>query len=139
MNDTEQPRGNGETVQPAGADSAEPVEQAPEPVPEAAADGRPPAYPEDWSELDSRAVDTIRVLAMDAVQKTGNGHPGTAMSLAPVAYTLFQRTMRHDPAEDFEHPAIPAGHRLRRHVLYRLARSDFEAGRGQAARPPRAQ
>src|SRR6201996_3338017 len=48
---------------------------------------------------DKRAVDLIRVLAMDAVQKTGNGHPGTAMSLAPAAYTLFQRIMRHDPAD----------------------------------------
>jgi len=56
-----------------------------------------PHHPEDWTELDSRAVDTARVLAADAVQKVGNGHPGTAMSLAPVAYTLFQRVMRHDP------------------------------------------
>ena len=44
-----------------------------------------------WNELDDKAVDTARVLAMDAVQKVGNGHPGTAMSLAPIAYTLFQR------------------------------------------------
>ena len=56
-----------------------------------------PHHPDDWTELDSRAVDTARVLAADAVQKVGNGHPGTAMSLAPVAYTLFQRVMRHDP------------------------------------------
>ncbi len=53
--------------------------------------------PDDWSDIDSKAVDTIRVLAADAVQKVGNGHPGTAMSLAPLAYTLFQRKMRHDP------------------------------------------
>jgi transketolase len=53
----------------------------------------------DWSDLDRRAVDTIRVLAADAVQKTGNGHPGTAMSLAPAAYLLFQRYLRHDPAD----------------------------------------
>ncbi|MFE9612393.1 transketolase [Streptomyces sp. NPDC006012] len=53
----------------------------------------------DWTELDQRAVDTARVLAADAVQKVGNGHPGTAMSLAPVAYTLFQKVMRHDPAD----------------------------------------
>ncbi len=53
--------------------------------------------PDDWSDLDKRAVDTIRVLAADSVQKVGNGHPGTAMSLAPLAYTLFQRVMRHDP------------------------------------------
>ena len=51
-----------------------------------------------WNELDDKAVDTARVLAMDAVQKVGNGHPGTAMSLAPIAYTLFQRILRHDPA-----------------------------------------
>ncbi|WP_134766136.1 transketolase [Nocardioides sp. 1609] len=53
----------------------------------------------DWTDLDDRAVDTARVLAMDAVQKVGNGHPGTAMSLAPVAYLLFQKVMRHDPAD----------------------------------------
>ncbi len=52
----------------------------------------------DWTDLDQRAVDTARVLAMDAVQKVGNGHPGTAMSLAPVAYTLFHKAMRHNPA-----------------------------------------
>ncbi|MBV9350014.1 MAG: transketolase, partial [Mycobacterium sp.] len=56
-------------------------------------------HPDDWTEIDSKAVDTIRVLAADAVQKVGNGHPGTAMSLAPLAYTLFQRTMRHDPSD----------------------------------------
>jgi transketolase len=53
----------------------------------------------DWSDLDKRAVDTARCLAMDAVQKVGNGHPGTAMSLAPAAYLLFQKRMRHDPAD----------------------------------------
>ena len=58
-----------------------------------------PHLPDDWTEIDSRAVDTIRVLAADAVQKVGNGHPGTAMSLAPLAYTLFQRQMRHDPSD----------------------------------------
>ncbi|AMY55649.1 transketolase [Rhodococcus sp. 05-2255-1e] len=56
-------------------------------------------HPSDWTDLDTRAVDTVRVLAADAVQKVGNGHPGTAMSLAPLAYTLFQRTMRHDPTD----------------------------------------
>ncbi len=56
-----------------------------------------PHHPDDWAEIDSVAVDTARVLAADAVQKVGNGHPGTAMSLAPLAYTLFQRVMRHDP------------------------------------------
>ena len=58
-----------------------------------------PHHPAHWTEVDSRAVDTARVLAADAVQKVGNGHPGTAMSLAPLAYTLFQRAMRHDPAD----------------------------------------
>jgi transketolase len=53
----------------------------------------------DWSESDARAVDLIRVLAMDAVEQAGSGHPGTAMSLAPAAYLLFQKVMRHDPAD----------------------------------------
>jgi transketolase len=53
----------------------------------------------EWSETDRRAVDLIRVLAMDAVQKAGSGHPGTAMSLAPAAYLLWQRFLRHDPAD----------------------------------------
>jgi transketolase len=52
-----------------------------------------------WTELDDRAVAYARALAMDAVQKVGNGHPGTAMSLAPVAYNLFQRHLRHDPTD----------------------------------------
>ena len=54
--------------------------------------------PFEWTELDRRAVDTVRALAMDAVQKTGNGHPGTAMSLAPAAYLIYQRHLKHDPA-----------------------------------------
>jgi transketolase len=53
----------------------------------------------EWSDLDQRTVDTARVLAMDAVQRAGNGHPGTAMSLAPVATLLFQKVLRHDPAD----------------------------------------
>ncbi|NLF03771.1 MAG: transketolase, partial [Actinomycetales bacterium] len=52
-----------------------------------------------WTELDLRAVDTTRVLAADAVEKVGNGHPGTAISLAPVAYLLYQNVLRHDPAD----------------------------------------
>ena len=52
-----------------------------------------------WSDLDRRTVDTVRVLAMDAVEKSGNGHPGTAMSLAPAAFLLFNRVMRHDPTD----------------------------------------
>ena len=54
----------------------------------------------EWTDLDRRAVDTARVLAADAVEKVGNGHPGTAMSLAPVAYLLFQKIMRQDPSDD---------------------------------------
>ncbi|MGO2141706.1 MAG: transketolase [Leucobacter sp.] len=53
----------------------------------------------EWTELDDRAVDTARVLAADAVEKVGNGHPGTAISLAPVAYLLHQKVMRHDPSD----------------------------------------
>ena len=52
-----------------------------------------------WSDLDEQAVKVSRALAMDAVQKVGNGHPGTAMALAPVAYTLFQKIMVHDPSD----------------------------------------
>ncbi|AXG13267.1 transketolase [Intrasporangium calvum] len=52
-----------------------------------------------WSDLDVRAVDSVRLLAADAVQKVGNGHPGTAMSLAPLAYLLYQNVMRHDPTD----------------------------------------
>ena len=52
-----------------------------------------------WTELDQRAVDTGRALAADAVEKVGNGHPGTAISLSPMAYLLFQKVLRHDPAD----------------------------------------
>jgi transketolase len=52
-----------------------------------------------WSELDRKAVDTVRVLAMDAVEKSGNGHPGTAMSMAPAAYLLFNKLLKHDPTD----------------------------------------
>lgn len=58
-----------------------------------------PNHPDDWTDLDTKAVDTVRVLAADAVQNAGNGHPGTAMSLAPLAYTLYQRVLRHDPSD----------------------------------------
>jgi transketolase len=64
--------------------------------------------PLEWTDLDDRAVDTARCLAMDAVQKVGNGHPGTAMSLAPVAYLLFQKRMRHNPSD----PAWPGRDRF---------------------------
>lgn len=58
-----------------------------------------PVAPLHWDPIDDRAVDTARVLAADAVEKVGNGHPGTAMSLAPVAYLLYQKIMRRDPAD----------------------------------------
>jgi transketolase len=61
---------------------------------------RPLAERTGWDAVDIRAVDTVRVLAADAVQKAGNGHPGTAMSLAPLAYLLFQQVLRHDPGDD---------------------------------------
>ncbi len=53
-----------------------------------------------WDDLDDKAVDTARILAADAVEKVGNGHPGTAMSLAPLAYLLFQKVMRRDPHDN---------------------------------------
>ena len=56
-------------------------------------------YPEWWTDLDTKAVDTARLLAADAVQKSGSGHPGTAMSLAPLAYLLYQRVMKGDPSD----------------------------------------
>jgi transketolase len=59
----------------------------------------PVAQTAGWTDLDVRAVDTVRVLAADAVQKVGNGHPGTAMSLAPLAYLLYQQVMTHDPSD----------------------------------------
>ena len=62
----------------------------------------------EWSQIDKRTVDLVRVLAMDAVQKAGSGHPGTAMSLAPAAYLLYQHVMRHDPAD----PAWPGRDRF---------------------------
>ena len=52
-----------------------------------------------WTKLDQRAVDTARILAADAVEKVGNGHPGTPISLAPVAYLLYQKIMNGDPAD----------------------------------------
>lgn len=79
---------------------------APRETPNGPNDGRDPrlapplADAAGWGPLDVRAVDTVRVLAADAVQKAGHGHPGTAMSLAPLAYLLFRQVMRHDPADD---------------------------------------
>ncbi|MCW2667403.1 MAG: transketolase [Frankiales bacterium] len=53
----------------------------------------------EWTRLDDQAVDVSRALAMDAVESAGSGHPGTAMSLAPAAYLLYQRLLRHDPSD----------------------------------------
>ncbi|NEK85161.1 transketolase [Blastococcus saxobsidens] len=58
-----------------------------------------PTLPEGFGDLDRRAIDTARVLAMDAVQNVGNGHPGTAMSMAPTAYLLFHKWLKHDPTD----------------------------------------
>src|SRR5690606_26276460 len=58
-----------------------------------------PARGYTYSDIDRKAVDTLRVLAADAVEKAGHGHPGTAISLAPVAWQLFQNVMHHDPAD----------------------------------------
>ena len=63
------------------------------------APARTPSAALDWTADDDRAVAYLRAIAADAVQRVGNGHPGTAMSLAPTAYSLFQRVMRHDPAD----------------------------------------
>jgi transketolase len=86
----------------------------------------------EWTAADSRAVDLIRVLAMDAVQQAGSGHPGTAMSLAPAAYVLYQHIMRHDPADGtvvawrtiLEQPSRPAGLCLSRQNLPVLDRGE---------------
>jgi transketolase len=66
---------------------------------ESAAEEIVTAHPDWWTDLDTQAVNTARLLAADAVQKVGNGHPGTAMSLAPLAYLLFQRVLKHDPTD----------------------------------------
>ena len=63
------------------------------------ADGVITTHPDWWTDLDTKAVDTARLLAADAVQKAGSGHPGTAMSLAPLAYLLYQRIMKGDPTD----------------------------------------
>jgi transketolase len=84
-----------------GTQSTEP--EAPAEAASDAPTGNPaqpnPTLPDGMGELDRRAIDTVRVLAMDAVQKVGNGHPGTAMSMAPTAYLLFQKWLRHDPSD----------------------------------------
>lgn len=105
-----------------------------------------PHHPDDWTEIDSVAVDTVRVLAADAVQKVGNGHPGTAMSLAPLAYTLFQRAMRHDPSDEHwlgrDRFVLSAGHSSLTLYLqlylggFGLELSDIEALRTWGSKTP---
>ncbi|MFC7406211.1 transketolase [Georgenia alba] len=92
-----------------------------------------------WTDLDRRAVDTVRVLAADAVQKVGSGHPGTAMSLAPAAYLLYQRIMKLDPADDQwlgrDRFVLSAGHSsLTQYIQLYLAGIDMELEDLQALR-----
>ena len=99
-----------------------------------------------WSDLDRKAVDTVRVLAADAVEKVGNGHPGTAISLAPVAYLLFQNRMRLDPADPHwlgrDRFVLSAGHSsLTQYIQlylagYGLALEDLEALRTWGSKTP---
>ncbi|WAC89521.1 transketolase [Mycobacterium sp. Aquia_213] len=105
-----------------------------------------PQHPDDWTDIDSAAVDTVRVLAADAVQKVGNGHPGTAMSLAPLAYTLFQRAMTHDPSDQHwlgrDRFVLSAGHSSLTVYLqlylggFGLELSDIEALRTWGSKTP---
>jgi transketolase len=96
-----------ESAEPPGGRSPGDTPNRPEMEPVSEPDATP-AGAFVWTDLDRRAVDTCRALAMDAVQRVGNGHPGTAMSLAPAAYLLFQRHLRHDPAD----PAWPGRDRF---------------------------
>ncbi|MCG2798959.1 MAG: transketolase, partial [Cellulomonas sp.] len=99
-----------------------------------------------WSDLDVRAVDTARVLAADAVEKVGNGHPGTAISLAPVAYLLYQDVLRHDPADPHwlgrDRFVLSAGHSsLTQYIQlflggFGLELSDLEALRTWGSKTP---
>jgi transketolase len=59
----------------------------------------PAVTPLNWTAEDQKAVTAIKAMAADAVEKAGNGHPGTAISLAPAAYLLFQKVMRLDPSD----------------------------------------
>ncbi|MFG6401286.1 MULTISPECIES: transketolase [unclassified Microbacterium] len=99
-----------------------------------------------WDEIDRRAVDTARILAADAVEKVGNGHPGTAMSLAPAAYVLYQKVMRSDPADPHwpgrDRFILSAGHSsLTQYVQlylggFGLELSDLEAYRTWGSKTP---
>jgi transketolase len=100
----------------------------------------------EWTGTDRRAVDLVRVLAMDAVQKAGSGHPGTAMSLAPAAYLLFQKLLRHDPADPKwpgrDRFVLSCGHSsLTLYIQlylsgYRLTLEDLEAYRTWGSKTP---
>lgn len=99
-----------------------------------------------WNDKDRRAVDTLRVLAADAVEKVGNGHPGTAISLAPAAYLLFNNIMRHDPSDSRwlgrDRFVLSAGHSSLTHYLqlfasgYDLTLDDLKALRTWESRTP---
>ena len=99
-----------------------------------------------WDDLDRRAVDTARVLAADAVQKIGSGHPGTAMSLAPAAYLLYQNVMRHDPSDSHwlgrDRFVLSAGHSALTQYIqlyfsgYDLELDDLKALRSWGSKTP---
>ena len=106
----------------------------------------PVVAPLEWSSLDDRAVKTIKALAADAVEKVGNGHPGTAISLAPAAYLLFGKTMRHDPSDPHwvgrDRFVLSAGHSSLTLYLqlflsgYGMELSDLEALRTWGSQTP---
>lgn len=84
-----------------------------------------------WNDLDSRAVKTAKMLAADAVEQAGSGHPGTAMSLAPAAYLLYQRHLRFDPKDPNwlgrDRFVLSAGHAsLTQYIQLYLAGLDME-------------
>ncbi|HEY3409685.1 MAG TPA: transketolase [Propionicimonas sp.] len=99
-----------------------------------------------WTDLDQRAVDTARILAADAVEKVGNGHPGTAISLAPLAYLLYQKVMAGDPADPKwlgrDRFVLSAGHSSLTQYCqlflagYGIAIGDLEALRTEGSRTP---
>jgi len=101
---------------------------------------------DNWNSLDDQAVVISRALAMDSVQKVGNGHPGTALALAPVAYTLFQRILKHDPSDPNwlgrDRFVLSAGHSsLTLYVQlflsgYGLELSDLQSFRTSGAKTP---
>ena len=107
---------------------------------------RPVAEQVGWTDADVRAVDTVRLLAADAVENVGSGHPGTAMSLAPLAYLLYQNVMVHDPSEPHwlgrDRFVLSAGHSsLTQYIQlylngYGLEMSDLKALRSWGSATP---